>query len=138
MKFLITLLFTAALFITNTITAQTKVNITATVINVSSNEGKVGFALYNKDTFMKTPIQGTNGKIIDGKSTVVFKDVAPGDYAIVCYHDKNNNDRMDFSAQRMPLEDYGASNNYMAFAPPSYENAKFTVTDKDVSLDIKF
>ncbi|WP_397446776.1 DUF2141 domain-containing protein [Polaribacter sp. R77954] len=138
MKFLLTLLFSATLFISNKINAQDKVNITATVINITSNDGKVGFALYSKDNFMQTPVQGTNGKIVDGKSTVTFKDVAPGEYAIVCYHDKNNNDKMDFSAQRMPLEDYGASNNYMAFAPPTFDNAKFVVSDKNVSLDIKF
>ena len=138
MKVLITVLFAATLFISNQISAQEKVNITATVLNVSSEKGKVGFALYNKNNFMGIPVQGANGKIVDGKSVVVFKDVAPGEYAIVCYHDKNNNDKMDFSANRMPLEDYGASNNYMAFAPPSYENSKFVVSDKNVSLDIKF
>lgn len=138
MKFLVTVLFAASLFISNKINAQDKVNITATVINVTSDDGKVGFALYNKETFMRTPIQGANGKIVDGKSTVTFKDVAPGTYAVVCYHDKNNNDKMDFSAQRMPLEAYGASNNHMAFAPPTFEGSKFMVSDKDVSLDIKF
>jgi len=138
MKFLLAVVLAVTLFISNKINAQDTVNITATVVNVTSNDGKVGFALYNKDNFMQTPIQGANGKIIDGKSTVTFKDIVPGEYAIVCYHDKNNNDKMDFSAQRMPLEDYGASNNHMAFAPPTFENAKFVVSDKDVSLDIKF
>lgn len=138
MKFLVSVVLAASLFISDKINAQDNVNIKVTVVNVTSDDGKIGFALYNKDNFMKTPVQGTNGKIIDGKSTVTFKDVTPGTYAIVCYHDKNNNDKMDFSAQRMPLEDYGASNNHMAFAPPSFENAKFVVSDKDVSLDIKF
>ncbi len=45
---------------------------------------------------------------------------------------------MDFSPNRMPLEDFGASNNVMAFAPPTFENAKFVVKDKEVSLEIKF
>ncbi len=138
MKFFVSLVFAATLFLSNKINAQHKVNITATVINVTSNDGKVGFALYNKETFMKQPLQATNEKIVDGKSTVIFKDIDPGVYAIVCYHDKNDNDKMDFSAQRMPIEDYGASNNHMAFAPPTFENAKFVVSDKDVSLDIKF
>lgn len=137
MKLIVSLLVATALFVSKSITAQNK-SITATVINVTSDSGKVGFALYNKTTFMKTPIQAANSKIVDGKSTITFKNVVPGEYAIVCYHDKNNNSRMDFSAQRMPLEAYGSSNNHMAFAPPIYENAKFVVSDKDVSLDIKF
>jgi len=137
MKFIVSILILTMSFITDSMIAQDK-KITATVINVTSNDGKVGFALYNKTTFMKTPIQSKNAKIVDGKSTVTFENLAPGEYAVVCYHDKNNNDRMDFQPNGMPLEDYGASNNVMNFGPPSYENAKFVITDKDVSLDIKF
>ena len=138
MKFLIPVLVVAILSITNSITAQKNKTITATVVNATSDLGKVGFALYNKTTFMMNPLQTINAKIVDGKSTVTFKGLEEGAYAIVCYHDKNDNDKMDFSANRMPLEDYGASNNYMDFAPPSYENAKFTLANKDIRLDIKF
>ena len=45
---------------------------------------------------------------------------------------------MDFATNGMPLEDYGASNNVMNFGPPTFDNAKFTVSNKNVSLDIKF
>jgi uncharacterized protein (DUF2141 family) len=38
----------------------------------------------------------------------------------------------------MPLESYGASNNVMNFGPPKYEDAKFVVADKNVSLEIRF
>ena len=137
MKFLITLVISTVLLVSTEMIAQNR-TITATVINISSNDGKVGFALYNKASFMQTPIQGKDVEIINGKSIVIFKNVVPGEYAVVCYHDKNNNGKMDFSPQRMPLEAYGSSNNHMAFAPPTFENAKFVVSDKDVSLDIKF
>lgn len=137
MKLIVALLTATLLFITNSIMAQNK-TITATVVNVTSDSGKVGFALYNKDNFMKTPIQGKVSKIENGKSIVVFENVAPGEYAITCYHDRNNNGKMDFQPNGMPNEDYGASNNVMSFGPPQYDEAKFVVTDKDVSLDIKF
>ncbi|MCL7753388.1 DUF2141 domain-containing protein [Polaribacter sp. Z022] len=137
MKLIVGLLAATMLFISNSILAQNK-TITATVVNVSSDSGKVGFALYNKDNFMMKPIQGKEGKIKDGKTTVVFENVPQGVYAITCYHDKNNNGKMDFSSNRMPLEDYGASNNNMSFGPPQFEDAKFTVLDKNVSLEIRF
>ena len=137
MKFLVTLLVATALFITTSITAQNK-TITVTVVNVTSDSGKIGFALHNKTSFLKMGIQSENAKIIDGKSTVTFKDVPAGEYAIVCFHDKNNNDKMDFAANGMPLEDYGSSNNDMTLGPPNFEKAKFVVADKNVSLDIKF
>ena len=137
MKFLTTIILVATLFIVNNLSAQNK-TITVTVVNATSDEGKIGYALYDKANFMGKAIQGKNGKIVNGKSTVVFKDVPSGEYAIICYHDKNDNDKMDFSPQKMPLEDYGMSNNHMAFAPPNFENGKFVVANKNVTLEIKF
>ncbi|MAD98350.1 MAG: hypothetical protein CMB99_13585 [Flavobacteriaceae bacterium] len=138
MKFLVTIFTTVLFFVLTTVKAQEKTTITATVVNVLSDEGKVGFALYNKETFMKQPIQAKDAKIVDGKSTVVFENVPAGEYAILCYHDKNGNNRMDFEPNGMPLESFGASNNVMSFGPPNYDDAKFTVSDKKVSLEIKF
>jgi uncharacterized protein (DUF2141 family) len=137
MKLIVAILTTTILFITNSITAQNN-TITAAVINVTSDAGKVGFALYDKTNFRMKPIQGAESKIVNGKSVVVFENVEAGEYAIICYHDKNNNDKMDFEANGMPLEDYGASNNVMNFGPPKFEDAKFTIIDKNVSLEIKF
>ena len=125
-------------FITNSVIAQEKASVTAEVINVSSDTGKVGFALYDKATFMLKPIQARNVKIVDGKSTVTFENVSYGEYAVICYHDKNDNDKMDFSPNGMPIEDYGASNNVMTYGPPTFDRVKFAVSEKNVSLKIKF
>lgn len=138
MKFLVTICTTILLFVFSTIKGQEKSSITATVVNVLTSEGKVGFALYNKDNFMKQPILAKEAKIVDGKSKVVFENVLAGEYAILCYHDKNNNDKMDFQSNGMPLESYGASNNVMNFGPPRFDDAKFKVSDKKLSLEIKF
>ncbi|MGB0891398.1 MAG: DUF2141 domain-containing protein [Flavobacteriaceae bacterium] len=137
MKILSTVLLIAVMFISNKISAQER-TITATVVNVTSNEGKVSYALYDKDSFMKKPIQAKTSKISEGKSIVVFKNIPAGEYAIICFHDKNNNNKMDFQPNGMPMEDFGSSNNVMVMGPPQYESSKFAVTDKDVSLEIKF
>jgi uncharacterized protein (DUF2141 family) len=137
MKLIVALLIVTVLFISNSILAQNK-KVTATVVNITSDFGKVGFALYDKSNFRKKPIQGKESKIIAGKSIVIFENVAAGEYAIICYHDKNNNDKMDFQSNGIPLESYGASNNVMNFGPPRFDDAKFSVIDKNVSLDIKF
>lgn len=137
MKLILSIIAATILFVNQSINAQSK-TITATVINTTSNEGKVAFALYNKTTFMKKPIQSKKATIENGKSTVTFKDLEPGEYSIVCYHDKNSNGKMDFEPNGMPKEDYGASNNVMNFGPPQYEDSKFIVSDKNVSLNIKF
>lgn len=129
---------TVAMILTGSLVSSKKQKITATVVNVTSDSGKVAFALYDKNSFMQVPLKSKNAKIVEGKSTVVFEDVEPGEYAIICFHDKNDNDKMDFQENGMPMEDYGASNNVMSFGPPKYEDAKFVVADKDVSLEIKF
>ena len=137
MKTLVSILVVVIISITNIITAQNK-TITATVLNISSDKGIVKFALYNKTNFRLKPLQSEIGNIENGKTTITFKEVAGGEYAIVCYHDKNSNDKMDFQPNGMPLEAYGASNNVMNFGPPRFDDAKFTVGDKNVSLEIKF
>lgn len=53
------------LFITNSIIAENKTTITATVVNVTSDSGKVGFALYDKINFKMKPIKGKELKIVD-------------------------------------------------------------------------
>lgn len=137
MKILATVL-TAAMILTGSLISNKKQTVTATVVNVTSDNGKVSFALYDKDTFMKMPLQSKEATIVDGKSSVVFEDVASGEYAVLCFHDKNENGKMDFQESGMPAEDYGASNNVMSFGPPKYSDAKFTVADKDLTIEIKF
>ena len=137
MKLMVSILVGVMILVSNSINAQ-KQTITASVVNVTSNDGKVAFALYNKTNFMAMPLQAKNGKIVDGVSTVIFENIEAGEYAIICYHDKNDNDRMDFQENGMPLEDYGASNNVVSFGPPQYDDSKFMVTDKKVNLEIKF
>ncbi|MFY7672400.1 DUF2141 domain-containing protein [Tenacibaculum sp. MEBiC06402] len=137
MKILITLLI-ALTTTTFSLFAQNTQTITVTVSNATSNEGTIKFGLHNKETFMKrNPIKVSESKIENGKCTIVFENVPAGEYAITCFHDKNSNGKMDFQTNGMPLEAYGASNNVMNFGPPRYDDAKFTITDKDVSLDIK-
>ena len=137
MKIIATILVAATMFAGNVLTSKKK-KITATVVNVTSNKGKVSFALYNKATFMKEPLQAKTAKIIDGKSTVTFEGLESGEYAVVCLHDKNDNNKMDFADNGMPLEDYGMSNNVMSFGPPNYSDSKFTLAEEDLTLEIKF
>ena len=137
MKIILIIVKVALLITVNLLSEQQK-TITATVVNISNNEGKVSFALYNKETFMKTPLQAKNAKVVNGRSTVVFENLELGTYAILCFHDRNNNGKMDFKDNGMPMEDYGVSNNVMSFALPSYQDAKFDLGDKNLSLEIKF
>lgn len=119
--------------------SQEGITITVTVDNVANNEGVVAMALHSKNTFMQTaPLQAKNSKIENNKIVITFENVTPGEYAVLGNHDANNNGKMDFRENGMPLEAYGASNNVMNFGPPNFGDAKFTVGDEDISLNIKF
>ena len=136
------LIFTVVLTIlTLTANAQESkgVTITVTIDNVYNSNGKVIFALHNKETFMRTGgIANTESKIENGKVTVTFSNVAAGEYAIVALHDENENGRMDYEGNGMPKEAYGMSNNVMSFGPPQYEDAKFLVANEDLEMTIRF
>lgn len=109
------------------------------VSNISSDEGKVLFALHTEDTFMKTDaIDRARSEIKDGVASVTFNNVKPGTYAILCFHDKNDNEKMDFDANGMPQESYGSSNNPMQFGPPQWSDSKFEFTGEDQELEIRF
>jgi len=114
------------------------VTITVNVPNVTSDKGTVQFALYNKENFMLIPLVSKIGKIENGLTEIKFEDVTPGIYAIICFHDGNGNNKMDFDEQRMPMEDYGISNNQVLMGPPTFDAAKFTVENKSLDLTIKF
>ncbi|NEW78504.1 MAG: DUF2141 domain-containing protein [Gelidibacter sp.] len=134
-----------ALLISSMIFAQTTPNtlekgisVTVSVVNALNDEGTVNFAFYSEENFMKQPIYAKSASVEKGKSTVVFEGVAQGFYAILCFQDENNNGRMDFDINGMPIESYGSSNNVMNFGPPEFVNSKFEVKDNALNLEIKF
>lgn len=115
------------------------VTITVTIDNVTSDEGKVIASVHTSETFMKgAGILNTESAINDGKVTLTFENVAPGTYAIMAMHDANNNKQMDYEPNGMPKESYGMSGNDMTMGPPSFDMAKFEVSDENVEFSIRF
>ena len=110
--------------------------ITVTV-PVKTDKGEIIFGLYNEATFMKaSPIKGLSSTIENGKATVTFKNVSPGEYGITLFHDTNGKKTMDFEPSGMPKENYGVSNNVMNSGPPQWNDAKFTVTAEPIEMEI--
>ena len=111
MKILAIILTTTMMFSLSLLTSENK-KITVSVVNATTDNGKVSFALFDEVTFMKTPLEAKSEKIIDGK--------------------------MDFNENGMPLEDYGSSNNNINFGPPSFLDSKFRLAEEDLTLEVKF
>lgn len=118
--------------------AQDTFTITANFSGMQSDKGDLFVALYNKEgEFLKKTFKGSIVKITDKKAIAVFDNIPKGEYAISCFHDENDNKKMDTRIFGIPKEPIGMSNDAKGFmGPPKYKDAKFLV-DKDVELSIK-
>ena len=67
---------------------------------------------------------------VEGGTLRVSRELPPGDYAVMAYHDLNSNGRLDTLPVGLPTEPYGFSNNSRGmFGPPSWRAASFRLTD---------
>lgn len=108
------------------------------ISNLKSNDGKLLIGLYNsEDAFLSTTFMSELGVISNKESSVVFKNVPSGSYAVSYVHDANDNDKMDTNFVGIPKEDYGCSNNATGFmGPPKWIDAKFELkSDKSIIIN---
>lgn len=136
MKILVVILSSILMFTGNYFTSNK--NITLNVTNLITDDGKVSFFLFDEVTFMKSPLKTTQAIIVNGKSSVTFKNLKKGEYSVVCFHDMNDNGIMDVNNKGIPSEAYGVSNNIITFGPPTFFSTKFSLLEEDVNLEIKF
>src|ERR1700730_11432692 len=89
--------------------------LTVKLMALRSSKGKIGCTLYNGPKgFPKDPnaaIQQRWCKIDGAASTCPFDPIAPGTYAVACFHDENDNGRLDTGLFGIPTEGTAASNN---------------------------
>jgi MipA family protein len=65
-------------------------------------------------------------------------DLPGGEYALVVFHDKNGNGRLDKNFIGVPSEPLGFSNRYWPKGPPTFTNAAFKLeTDETKTIDVK-
>lgn len=99
---------------------------------MSSYKGQLVVALYQSGEAF--PVKNVSGytqtkRVTSSREKVMFIGLRPGDYAVVVYHDENNNHQFDENFLGVPQERFGFSNNAKpsTFAPPTFEQAKFTL-----------
>ncbi len=111
---------------------------------LKSDKGICEVCLFNKsDGFpdeSKNAVSCTKVKIKDKTAFASFKTLAPGNYAVVVYHDENNNGELDTNFIGIPKEGIGVSNNVKPkMGKPKFEAAKFALTtDKSLIINIKY
>ncbi len=113
-------------------------DLTIQINDVKSSEGSLMVALYNSaDSFLKKPLTAVQTLATKEGKSVVVKDLPAGEYALVVYHDVNQNGKMDKNMLGIPTEDYAFSNNAMGkMGPPTFDAAKFQVSDTGTTAKV--
>lgn len=89
-------------------------SLTIDVSELRNSEGTVQFALYNRedafpDEHYKKYFKKLTAKIVNGASTVTFKNMPEGKYAVSILHDEDNNGKIK-KGLILPVEGIGFSN----------------------------
>lgn len=107
-----------------------------------SNNGKPHCSIFNDaaafpsdgDKALKTVV---GPGIKNSAAEVDFTGLAPGKYAIVCFHDENSNGKFDENMLGMPKEGYCFSNNVKPlFSAPKFPECSFDYKGGDQSISI--
>ena len=129
----LTLLFTGII-----IQAQNTVEVSIT--DFDSNDGTVYISIYDsEENFLEKGFVSKKSEVTNQEASFTFSELADGVYAVSCFHDEDDNGKMNMIMGMIPSEDYGTSNNAVGrFGPPKWKDAKFEVKGGEiVKLDIK-
>ena len=117
-------------------------SLTINVEKLKNSKGIVQFALYNKegsipDEDFKKCYKLLKADIVNGSSTIIFRGIPIGKYAVNILHDENNNGKID-KGFILPLEGIGFS-NYQTIGlsnRPNFAKASF-ILNCDKAMMIK-
>lgn len=118
-------------------------SLTIEVKNLRNAKGVVQFALYNKDGSIpdedyENYYKILKGEIVNGSSTITFKNIPSGKYAVNILHDENKNGKID-KGFILPIEGIGFS-NFQSIGltnRPNFSKASFEVKEnKTISVKV--
>lgn len=119
-------------------TASHAADLTVTVVGATNQKGQIAAALFN--TAAAFPGEPLVGQRVPAGAQVelVFKNLAPGRYALSAYHDENDNQKLDRGMFGIPKERYGFSRDARgAGGPPEFRDAAFEVKEGDNRVQLQ-
>ena len=110
-----------------------------TVENIRNDSQPVRVLLFNSpDSFPDEAqcfkFQAT--RAMEGTAVVEFTDLAPGAYAIMAYHDENEDNRLNRVLGMWPSEGYGLSLNPLVMGPPTFQETSFELPARGLSVTL--
>ena len=134
------LLFTLLGFCISTNAYCQNYSITITITGFHNNNGKAILYMFNSEAGYpqdrSKAFRISTGIISKNTCSITLTEIPKGTYAIGCFHDENDNGKMDTNLVGIPTEGVGASNNAKGFmGPPKFTDAKFMV-ENNVAISI--
>ncbi len=108
---------------------------------VASGKGKLRVAVCDESTFLRKCPIGALAPARAGTVTVDVPNVPAGSWAVMAYHDENDNQKLDRNEMGIPSEGYGFSNGAGAkYGLPQFKQAAVAVgaTAVSVSVTLKY
>lgn len=105
-------------------------NLTVSIQNLRSNQGRILALLFNRDAGFpgdQASAHRRGSALIQNKTAVItFQHLEAGEYALVLFHDENNDSILNKTWYGKPKEGVATSNNVESrFGPPKFEDCKF-------------
>tara|TARA_B100000686_G_C16711457_1_gene929402 strand:+ start:1117 stop:1527 length:411 start_codon:yes stop_codon:yes gene_type:complete len=94
---------------------------------VEHNNGYIDVKIYaDKETFLKEElaVESIRKKATKGQTIVPLSKIHEGIFAVVVYHDEDNDGKLKTGFFWRPKEGFAFSNNYMPKGPPKFNKAK--------------
>ena len=105
-----------------------------------SGKGKAIVIIFEEGQKFKASCENCLQKSVqieDGQIKAVFDSLSTKHYAVMVYHDENQNGKMDTNFFGMPKEGVGVSNNSGGI--PSFKKSKFILKrDKEIQIEMKY
>lgn len=107
------------------------------IAGLRNSHGSLRVSLYNEpDSFRKEEraLMRLAQAAQAGNAVLIFRDLPPGRYAVMAYHDENDDGKLNLRFGMFPSEGYALSNNPTVIGPPRFSDSAFNFNGEDKLL----
>ncbi len=125
-------------------TAADALSVNVELSGIRSNSGHLRASLYDQaETFRKEgrALQRLSLPAKPGSARFAFADLPPGRYAVMVYHDENDDQTLNLRFGMFPTEGYGLSNNPKVMGPPRFADSAFELksgSDTNIAIELTY
>jgi uncharacterized protein (DUF2141 family) len=117
-------------------------NLKINIENIVTSGGSIYISVYDRSEAFMDVAKALDKRVIavkaKGSVSLNLTGLKAGDYAISCYHDLNDNGKLDSNFLGIPTEPYAFSNNTRPkFRAPNWEEARFAYTGGDAMVNLR-